>query len=150
MAGRFVYWMNVSLDLRIEADAGEDGGGDWMRIGESLHREFNARAEALTLMVQGRRVYEIMDPFWPDARDDASLPGFMREYGEIWTSVDATIRPSGAAITAPSSPGPSKVAGPVSSRATIRAMSPNSPVSAMLTCGPFVPGGVPLPDGFVR
>lgn len=84
--GRFVYWMNVSLDLRIEHRSGEDGGGDWLRIGESLHREFNARARAMSLMVQGRRVYEIMDPFWPDARTDESLPDYMREYGEIWTA----------------------------------------------------------------
>lgn len=83
---RFVYWMNVSLDLRIEGAPGEDGGGDWARIGESLHREFNARAQALSIMVQGRRVYEIMDPFWPDARNDESLPDYLREYGEIWTS----------------------------------------------------------------
>jgi dihydrofolate reductase len=86
MSGRFVYWMNISLDLRIESAPGEDGDGEWARIGESLHREFNARASALSMMVQGRRVYEIMDPFWPDARDDESLPAFMREYGEIWTS----------------------------------------------------------------
>ncbi len=84
--GRFVYWMNVSLDLKIEAEAGENGGGDWPRITEQLHREFNRRAAALALMVQGRIVYEIMDPFWPDARTDESLPDFMREYGEIWTS----------------------------------------------------------------
>ena len=45
--GRFVYWMNVSADLRIEHADGEQGGGDWMRITEELHREFNARARAL-------------------------------------------------------------------------------------------------------
>ena len=27
-------------------------GGDWMSIGDELHEEFNARAEALTMMVQ--------------------------------------------------------------------------------------------------
>ncbi|PRB02080.1 dihydrofolate reductase family protein [Microbacterium sp. MYb64] len=85
MAGRFVYWMNVSLDLRIEAAPGDEGGGDWMRIDEALHREFNRRAEDLALMVQGRRVFEIMESFWPAARDDASLPAFMQEYGAIWT-----------------------------------------------------------------
>ncbi|MBW6440350.1 hypothetical protein KZ829_42175 [Actinoplanes hulinensis] len=37
MPGRFVYWMNVSLDLRIEYAEDEQGGGSWMRIGESLH-----------------------------------------------------------------------------------------------------------------
>jgi dihydrofolate reductase len=86
-----VYWMNVSLDLRIQSPGGADGGADWVRIGEQLHRDFNARARALSLMVQGRRTYEIMDPFWPNARTDASLPDFMREYGEIWTSTPKVL-----------------------------------------------------------
>lgn len=86
MPGRFVYWMNVSVDLRIERDPGEEGGGDWLRIGEPLHREFNARARALTMMVQGRIVHETMERFWPAARDDESLPDYLREYGDIWTS----------------------------------------------------------------
>ena len=28
MMGRFVYWMNVSLDLRIEQVPGDNGAGD--------------------------------------------------------------------------------------------------------------------------
>ncbi len=88
---RFVYWMNVSLDLRIERDAGEDGGGDWLRIDEQLHREFNARARRLTHMVQGRVVYDIMAAFWPAARTDPAQPDFLREYGEIWTTTPKTL-----------------------------------------------------------
>lgn len=84
--GRFVYWMNVSLDLRIEQAPGENGAGEWLRIGEELHREFNARAQVLALMVQGRVIYETMERYWPRAREDASLPDFLREYGEIWTA----------------------------------------------------------------
>ncbi|MFY1576706.1 dihydrofolate reductase family protein [Verrucosispora sp. WMMD703] len=91
MSGRFVYWMNVSVDLRIERTPGEQGGGDWMRIGESLHREFNARARAMSLMIEGRTIYETMEAFWPAARDDESLPDFMREYGEIWTSMPKVL-----------------------------------------------------------
>jgi dihydrofolate reductase len=86
MPGRLVYWMNVSLDLKIDRAAGKDGGGDWLRIGEPLHREFNRRAQALTMMVQGRTVYEIMEGFWPAARHDEAQPDYLREYGEIWTS----------------------------------------------------------------
>ncbi len=86
MPGRFVYWMNVSVDLKIEHATGEAGGGNWLRIGETLHREFNARARALTSMIQGRTVYEIMEKFWPAARHDDTLPDYLREYGEIWTS----------------------------------------------------------------
>ncbi|MCW3818295.1 dihydrofolate reductase family protein [Micromonospora sp. DR5-3] len=84
--GRFVYWMNVSLDLRIEQVPGDNGAGEWLRIDEELHREFNAQARALTLMVQGRVMYEIMEEYWPRARGDVSLPDFLREYGEIWTA----------------------------------------------------------------
>ena len=84
--GRFVYWMNVSVDLKIEEAPGENGGGDWMRISESLHRDFNARARALTMGVEGRVIHEIMEDFWPAARADESLPDFMREYAEIWTA----------------------------------------------------------------
>ncbi|HEY5222054.1 MAG TPA: dihydrofolate reductase family protein [Microbacteriaceae bacterium] len=78
--------MNVSLDLRIEQLPGDNGAGEWLRIDEELHREFNARAQALALMVQGRVVYEVMEEYWPRSREDASLPDYMREYGEIWTA----------------------------------------------------------------
>jgi dihydrofolate reductase len=91
MPGRFVYWMNVSLDLRIEHAEDEQGGGSWMRIGESLHHEFNSRARALSLMVQGCTIYETMERFWPSARDDASLPEYLREYGRIWTSMPKVL-----------------------------------------------------------
>src|SRR3954453_13335433 len=85
MMGRFVYWMNVSLDLRIEQVPGDNGAGEWLRISEDLHREFNARARALAAMVQGRVIYETMEEYWPRARDDASLPEVLREYGDIGT-----------------------------------------------------------------
>jgi dihydrofolate reductase len=86
MMGRFTYWMNVSLDLRIEQVPGDNGAGEWLRIGEELHREFNAQARSLALMVQGRVIYETMEEYWPRARGDASLPDVLREYGEIWTA----------------------------------------------------------------
>src|SRR3954464_5097422 len=86
MMGRFAYWMNVSLDLRIEQVPGDNGAGEWLRIGEELHREFNARARALALLVEGRIIYETMEEYWPRARQDASLPDVLREYGEIWTA----------------------------------------------------------------
>ena len=89
--GRFVYWMNVSLDLRIEQVPGDHGAGEWLRLDEELHREFNARARALAVMVQGRVMYEIMEEYWPRARDDASLPDVLREYGQIWTTTPKVL-----------------------------------------------------------
>jgi dihydrofolate reductase len=88
---KFVYWMNVSLDLFIERS--EDGpvADDWLSIDEELHREFNERAKRLSMMVEGRVIYDQMSPFWPDARDDESLPDYMREYGEIWTDMPKVL-----------------------------------------------------------
>jgi dihydrofolate reductase len=86
MMGHFAYSMNVSLDLRIEQVPGDNGAGEWLRISEELHREFNAQAQALALMVHGRVIYETMEEYWPRAREDASLPDVLREYGEIWTA----------------------------------------------------------------
>ncbi|GAB3609432.1 MULTISPECIES: dihydrofolate reductase family protein [Humibacter] len=94
MSARFVYWMNVSLDLYIEHQAGDHSdldGPDWVRIGEPLHREFNRRAQGMSMFVEGRIVYEMMDPFWPDARTNESLPAYLREYGEIWTSMPKVL-----------------------------------------------------------
>ncbi|WP_431894973.1 dihydrofolate reductase family protein [Nonomuraea sp. bgisy101] len=84
--GRFVYSMQVSLDLRIEQVPGDNGAGEWLRIDEELHRECNALTQELALMVQGRVYYEVMEEYWPRAPEDASLPDYMREYGEIWTA----------------------------------------------------------------
>jgi len=84
--GRFIYSMNVSLDLRIEQVPGDNGAGEWLRIDEELHREANAQTRAVALIVHGRVFYELMEEYWPRAREDASLPDYMREYGEIWTA----------------------------------------------------------------
>jgi dihydrofolate reductase len=91
MTARFVYWMNVSLDLFIQRTDGEQGGDDWLRIDEQLHHEFNERAGRLSMMVQGRVIYDLMDPFWPDARTDESLPDYLREYGGIWTEMPKVL-----------------------------------------------------------
>jgi dihydrofolate reductase len=84
--GRFVYMMNVSLDLRISEAREGLGAGNWMRIDKDLHVEFNAQVRALALVVLGRASYEVMENTWPQARGDASLPEVVREYADLWTS----------------------------------------------------------------
>ena len=88
--GRMSYWMNVSLDLRIEQSAGDhvtdEEGGEWWRIDEQLFREFNERARGLALFVEGRIIYEMMETVWPSAAQDESLPDHLREWGKIWTA----------------------------------------------------------------
>jgi dihydrofolate reductase len=78
--------MNVSLDMRIEQVPGEDGAGEWLRIDEELHRAWNELTAASTLLVQGRKLYEIMEAAWPQAGDDETLPDYLREFGRMWTA----------------------------------------------------------------
>jgi dihydrofolate reductase len=89
--GRMIYWMNVSMDLRIEHALNEQGGGAWMRIGDELHREFNERARKLAVMVQGRVIYETMESFWPQAGANDTLPEVLRDYGRIWTAAPKVL-----------------------------------------------------------
>jgi dihydrofolate reductase len=89
--GRFVYSMNVSVDLRIEQVPGDNGAGEWLRIHEEMHRECNARTRELALIVHGRVIYETMEEYWPRAPADASLPDYMREYGEIWIATPKVL-----------------------------------------------------------
>jgi len=89
--GRTVYWMNVSLDLYIEGPSSSGGEGEWLRIGEQLHREFNRRASNLSTMVQGRVVYEIMETSWPEIAADETMPEHMQEYGRIWLDMPKVL-----------------------------------------------------------
>jgi dihydrofolate reductase len=89
--GQFVYGMNASVDLFIEQVPGEDGAGEWVRIDEELHTYWNERARECAVIVQGRVMYEIMERYWPAARTDTSLPDYMREYAEIWTSAPKVL-----------------------------------------------------------
>ena len=89
--GRFIYGMSVSLDLRIEQVPGDDGAGEWLLIDEELHRAWNEQVRGLALLVQGRVIHEVMEQAWPRAREDTSLPGYMREYADIWMATPKVL-----------------------------------------------------------
>lgn len=80
--GRLIVSMNVSLDGYIEAQGQDDGS--WLRIDEEVHRAFNALAAGADTLLYGRKVYEVMIPYWPDAAGDATKPAHEREYGRLW------------------------------------------------------------------
>jgi len=89
--------MNVSIDGYIERAAGEHGADGleaapgWSRIDQQLHEHFNQQARGLALKVEGRVVYEMMESAWPAAATDDSLPGFLQEFGRIWTAAPKVL-----------------------------------------------------------
>jgi dihydrofolate reductase len=79
---RLIVSMNVSLDGYV-GPPGEDDGS-WLRIDEEVHQAFNVLAKNADAFLYGRKVYELMPPYWPDAVNDATRPDYEREYGRLW------------------------------------------------------------------
>ena len=79
---QLIVSMNVSLDGYISAQGQDDGS--WLRIDEEVHGAFNELAAGAGAFVFGRKVYDAMIPYWPDATADATKPAYEREYGRLW------------------------------------------------------------------
>lgn len=80
--GRLIVSMNLSLDGYIEAQGQDDGS--WLQIDEEVHRVFNELAAGADAFLYGRKVYEVMIPYWPDAAEDTTKPAYERAYGRLW------------------------------------------------------------------
>ena len=85
----------VNADCTCSGNHGDhiadEEGGEWIRIDEQLHREFNARGRSMALFLEGRVIYEMMETFWPAAAEDESLPDYLQEWGEIWTAAPKVL-----------------------------------------------------------
>ena len=81
MTARVVYSMSVSLDGYINSAS---GSLDWANIDEELHAWFNDRARESAAFVYGRRLYETMTPYWPNALDDPDATPVERDFAVIW------------------------------------------------------------------
>lgn len=79
---RLIVSMNTSLDGYIEGPGEDDGS--WLRIDEEVHRAFNDLAASADVLLYGRKVFEVMPPYWPDAAEDATRPAHEHAYGRIW------------------------------------------------------------------
>jgi dihydrofolate reductase len=80
--GRLIVSMNLSLDGYIES--AQDDDGSWLCIDDEVHKVFNEIAAGADAFLYGRRVYEVMIPYWPDAAGDATKPAYEHAYGKLW------------------------------------------------------------------
>ncbi|CAN5303883.1 dihydrofolate reductase family protein [soil metagenome] len=79
--GRLIYAMNVSLDGYVETP---DRSLDWTSVDDELHTWFNERAREIEASLYGRRMYELMAGYWPNAEADPAATGPEREFAAIW------------------------------------------------------------------
>jgi dihydrofolate reductase len=85
---RIIYAYNISLDGYVEE---ADGSFDWTEPDEEIHRYFNDLTASIGTEINGRRMWEIMSPFWPTADQDMSLPQHIRDYSASWKQSEKIV-----------------------------------------------------------
>ncbi len=86
--GKLIYSMNVSLDGFIETP---DHSLDWANVDEEVHFWFNQQTREQAASIYGRRMYEVMGSYWPNAGNDPDATPAMRQFGEIWSTLPKVV-----------------------------------------------------------
>lgn len=83
---KLIYGMLTSLDLFVED---RTGNFEWATPDEELHRHFNERAAVMTTHLYGRRMWETMSAYWPNALEDPSP--IAREFARQWNAGEHVV-----------------------------------------------------------
>jgi dihydrofolate reductase len=86
--GKLIFLMNVSLDGYIET---RDHSLDWTVVDDELHTWFNERLRSTEVSVYGRRLFEVMNAYWPTYESDPEATGPMLEFGRIWNAKQKVV-----------------------------------------------------------
>ena len=82
-----VYSASISVDGFI----GTDEDNAWVVPDPELHRHFNALEGSFDTHLNGRRMYELMAEFWPDADELPDAPDYVAEYARIWRAMPKVV-----------------------------------------------------------
>ena len=86
--GRLIYTLNTSLDGFVET---ADHSLDWSVADDELLGWFTDRARGLAASLYGRRLYELMSAYWPNAETDPAATETMREFGRQWLRIPKIV-----------------------------------------------------------
>ncbi len=84
---KLIYFTMASLDGFIE---GPDHTIDWVIVDEELHRYVNEREREIGAYLYGRRMYELMQSYWPTADTQSNL-AFEVEFSRIWKQIPKIV-----------------------------------------------------------
>jgi dihydrofolate reductase len=84
---KLIYFIMASLDGFMDRPAGDL---DWVIVGEEEHRFVNDLEREAGLYLYGRRMYEIMESYWPTA-DTQSDVDVEREFSRIWKEIPKVV-----------------------------------------------------------
>jgi dihydrofolate reductase len=79
--GKLIYTMNTSLDGYVE-DA--RGSLEWSTVDAEIHSWFNEDLRRSDAELYGRRLYETMAPYWPNAATDPASNDIELEFARAW------------------------------------------------------------------
>ncbi|MFC9253438.1 dihydrofolate reductase family protein [Amycolatopsis thailandensis] len=77
---KLVYFVHTSVDGNIE---GPNGEFDWPEMGPELSGHSKELADRSDTFVYGRRVWEMMASFWPEAEKHSTHPHVL-DFAPIW------------------------------------------------------------------
>ena len=80
--------MGVSLDGFVEDESGDFS---WSAPREDVHRIANESAREASAFLFGRRMYEVMEPFWPEAAARSDLPDVEAEFARAYVETPRIV-----------------------------------------------------------
>ena len=96
--GRIVFNMSVSLDGRVDSP---EGSLDWVKVDAETHVLFNDEARAVSAFLMGRRMYELLQAFWPTADAEPDVEPVIADFARIWRTMPKHVFTRAADIADP-------------------------------------------------
>jgi dihydrofolate reductase len=85
---KIIYSIMTSLDGFIEA---EDKELDWAIVDEELHQFANDQERLIDTHLYGRKIYEVMNGYWPTADTNPEANEVEVEYAQIWQNITKLV-----------------------------------------------------------
>ncbi len=87
---KIIYALMVSMDGYME---GPNGALGWSEPGEDLHQHFNDLylSGEIDTSIYGRKLYEIMAAYWPNAEDNPDTPRVETEFSKLWKKIPKIV-----------------------------------------------------------
>jgi dihydrofolate reductase len=84
---KLIYFTVVSLDGYIDRP---DSDLEWVKVDEELHTFFNELEHDISVYLYGRRMYELMQAYWPNAATQSDLV-YEVEFSRIWKKIPKIV-----------------------------------------------------------
>ena len=85
---KLIYATNVSLDGYIED---ERGAFDWFPVDDEVFVSYTDLLRSVGTFLYGRRLYEVMSAYWPNAQSDPDATEPMRDFAGIWAATPRIV-----------------------------------------------------------